>query len=421
MGCPQCGKLGRRKRIRCRKVRSLCYQREAWLEIHYGEYLANCDCCVTFHSHPPGVDLKAKYDHKVRQAVIDGILIDKLNLSTIQQSMQRDFLLKLSTGYIYSTLEYAIRQFDGNDFRQRVLAQFSGTLCIDEIHLGRRVVLLASDPVSDIPVGCALVSRNDGVHMRRFMQNLKNRGLEPKTVISDRSPLYPQAIENAWPTARHQLCIFHTIADINKFIIGAVRQCGRSLKPKFRKKRRVGKPTRRQQARRRKEKERKRKADLLFRKRYLIVSKRSKLVSAEKTVLEQVLAIDPVVKTLRRFADDIHALFSLRRSKKQAWKIWRRMRRTRKYLDNPALKKALKMLSKQKMEKLLVYLDQPTEKRKKVRTNNHVERCNRKIRYLEKVRYKWRRQRTIIRHILLQFQYWLKQSETTTKRQPAEI
>jgi len=316
--------------------------------------------------------------------------------------MQRDFFLKLSTGYIYAALDYAIRQFDGNEFRKQVLAQFSGTLCIDEIYLGRRVVLLASDPVSDIPVACALVSRNDGEHMRRFMQNLKNRGIFPQTVISDRSPLYPQGIENTWPTARHQLCVFHTIADINKFIIGAVRECGRK-----------------QQARRRKEKERKRQADLLFRKRYLIVSKRSKLSTAEKTLLKQALAIAPVVKTLRRFADDIHALFSLRRSKKQAWKIWRRMRRTRSYLDNPALKKALKMLNKQKMEKLLVYLDQPTGKRKKVRTNNHVERCNRKIRYLEKVRYKWRRQKTIVRHILLQFQYWMKQKDIPTKNRSA--
>jgi len=91
------------------------------------------------------------------------------------------------------------------------------------------------------------------------------------------------------------------------------------------------------------------------------------------------------------------------------------MRRSRKYLENPALKKALKMLTKQKMEMLLVYLDQPLQKRKKVRTNNHVERCNRKIRYLEKVRYKWRRQRTIIRHILLQFKYWLKQKDSSTQ------
>jgi hypothetical protein len=32
----------------------------------------------------------------------------------------------------------------------------------------------------------------------------------------------------------------------------------------------------------------------------------------------------------------------------------------------------------------------PARRRVRVRTNNHVERCNRKLRYLEKVRYKWR-------------------------------
>jgi hypothetical protein len=129
MGCPNCGKLGRRKRIRTRKVRSLCYQKIAWLKIDYGEYMAKCGCCKSFHSHPPNVDLKAKYDHQVRQAVIDRILHDKLNLSTVQASMQRDFLLKLSFGYIYSALEHAIRQFDGNEFRQRVLAEFRDFLC----------------------------------------------------------------------------------------------------------------------------------------------------------------------------------------------------------------------------------------------------------------------------------------------------
>ena len=31
-----------------------------------------------------------------------------------------------------------------------------------------------------------------------------------------------------------------------------------------------------------------------------------------------------------------------------------------------------------------------------MRTNNHVERVNRKLRYEEKARYKWRKRRTIV-------------------------
>ena len=36
----------------------------------------------------------------------------------------------------------------------------------------------------------------------------------------------------------------------------------------------------------------------------------------------------------------------------------------------------------------------------RVRTNNHVERTNRMVRFLEKVRYKWRR-RTLVRFVVL--------------------
>lgn len=412
MACPGCGKKGRRRRIRTRKVRSLCYQQILWLEIHYGEYIAKCDCCKSFHSHPPSVDLKAKYDRQVRQAVIDRILQDKLNLSAVQASMQRDFLVKLSSGYIYAALEYAIRQFDGNEFRQQVLQDFSGVLCIDEIHLGRRVLLLASDPIADNPVACALVSRNDAAHMVRFMRNLKNHGFSPHTVVSDRSHLYPPAIESVWPEAQHQLCVFHVIAELNKLVLDAARQVRRELKPKQIKKGR-GRPSRKQQAKARRLKEQRAKADMLFRNRHVLVRKRSKMTTRQKQFLDELTSLSPVLATLRSFTDDVQALFSVRRSKDQAWRIWRRMRRSAKYLGAPSLAKALEVLSKANTEKLLVYLDEPFANRTKTRTNNHVERCNRKLRYLEKVRYKWRRSRTIIRHVLLQFQNWIQTKKIT--------
>lgn len=381
------------------------------MQIQYGEYIAKCDCCRSFHSHPPDVDLKAKYDHKVRQAVLDRILQDKLNLSAVQASMEREFLLKLSTGYIYSTMEHAIRQFDGKAFRQEVLAGFSGVLCIDEIHLGHRVLLLASDPIADNPVACALVSRNDGAHMLRFMKNLANHGFSPRTVISDRSPLYPPAMEAVWPDADHQLCVFHVIAEMNKLVLDAARQVRRELKPKQIKKGR-GRPSRKQQARARKLKEQKAQAEKLFRNRHVLVRRRSKMTSRQLTLLDELTSLSPVLETLRSFTDDLHELFSLRRSEDKAWQIWRKMRRSAKYLAVPSLAKALEVLNKANMERLLVYLDEPLSHRTKTRTNNHVERCNRKLRYLEKVRYKWRRSRTIVRHVLLQFQNWLQTKQT---------
>jgi transposase-like protein len=65
----------------------------------------------------------------------------------------------------------------------------------------------------------------------------------------------------------------------------------------------------------------------------------------------------------------------------------------------PELGKALEGLGKGKLEKTLAFLDQPPAKRQK--TNNHVERMNRKLRFDEKARCKWRRRKSIVRWVLL--------------------
>ena len=65
-----------------------------------------------------------------------------------------------------------------SDHRRKVVENFSGTLCVDELHLGRFTLLLATDPLSDIPVAFALVAANDQDHMRRFLKNLQTWGLD---------------------------------------------------------------------------------------------------------------------------------------------------------------------------------------------------------------------------------------------------
>ena len=72
--CPQCGRRGRRKRVRHRQVRTLAYKKLAYLDVTYGEYQARCGCCTTFHNHPDDVLPKGHYDNRVREAVLDRIL-----------------------------------------------------------------------------------------------------------------------------------------------------------------------------------------------------------------------------------------------------------------------------------------------------------------------------------------------------------
>src|SRR5207247_4880287 len=100
-------------------------------------------------------------------------------------------------------------------YRQWTLEQFSGTFCIDEIHLGRYTLLLATDPLRDFPVAFALVQSNDQPHMERFLKNLQNWGFHPRVVITDGSGLYPKLLATIWPEAEHQLFVFHALKDFN--------------------------------------------------------------------------------------------------------------------------------------------------------------------------------------------------------------
>jgi hypothetical protein len=198
---------------------------------------------------------------------------------------------------------------------------------------------------------------------------------------------------------------------MNDQVLNAVGEVRRTLKPKRIKQGR-GRPSKRDRARVKKLKKQREQADRLFRRRHLIVTKKSNLRREDQSTLDELLSLSPTLGILRLFVNDLHELFAVRRGQTQAWKIWRRIRRNPSYRRNKHLVKALEVLKKNNMIRLFNYLEHPVSIRSKIRTNNHVERCNRVLRYLEKVRYKWRRRRTIVRHILLQFENWMKRKET---------
>src|SRR5271156_4030880 len=145
--CPHCGQPGRRKRPLHRRIRSLAYRQVAYLDIYFAEYQARCSCCKFFRSWPLESPSKSDYDDLVRIAVLDRLLEDGLNVQRTIVAMNRDFLLSLSEGFIYDCLRWAGAQLDMSAHRQMVIEKFSGTLCIDELHLGRFTLLLCTDPI----------------------------------------------------------------------------------------------------------------------------------------------------------------------------------------------------------------------------------------------------------------------------------
>ena len=207
------------------------------MEVTYAEYQSRCGCCKYFRTWPLDVPQKADYDATVRQAVLDRLLRDRLNVEQTKAAMQRDFLVNLSDGFVYDCLRWQLTRIDLAQHRQQVLQRFSGTLCVDELHLGGYTLLLATDPLADLPVGFALVGANDLDHMGRFLRNLACWGLRPKVVVSDGSNLYPELLAAIWPDAMHQLCVFHLLRDVLDKVLEAVRRLRRA---KARRGRRAG-------------------------------------------------------------------------------------------------------------------------------------------------------------------------------------
>src|SRR5438270_836328 len=330
--CPTCGRRGRRKRILRRRLRTLAYHRVAWLEVTYAEYRARCGCCKYFRTWPVDVPPKADYDATVRQAVLDRLLRDRLNVEQTKTAMRRDFLVTLSDGFIYDCLRWQLARLDLAAHRRLVLERFSGILCVDELHLGRYTLLLATDPVADLPVGFALVGANDQEHMGRFLRNLARGGLRPEVVVSDGSSLYPELLAEIWPEARHQLCVFHLLRDVLDKVLAGVRRLRRAQARRGRagRKRRRGRPGKRQRARRRGPTVRE-KAAFVWKHRFLIVKRTGKLTEDERADLEQLFAYAPELRPLRSFSQAIYRLLDESKTLRVARWRWTWLRYDPKY------------------------------------------------------------------------------------------
>jgi hypothetical protein len=412
--CPHCGKRGRRKQTHTRRVRDIAYREIRILEITVGEYRARCRCCKTFRSQVPGIEPRAEYTNQVREAVLDRLLDDRMSMERLREALHRDFHLDLSDGFLYDCLDWKVRQLDMPGYRQWTLERFSGTLCIDEIHLGHRTLLLATDPVSDLPVAFALVRANDRNHMRRFLQNLKNWGFLPRLVVTDGSNLYPTLLAELWPQARHQLCVFHVLKDINDCVFDALRRLRRRLAQQGkRRKKRGGRLSKAQKrARARQQTTKKDQAYFIWKRRHLIVTRPQDLSGHDRRCLTQMFNALPALYTVRQFVLAVYRLFDPQQSPHQARCRRAGLVQRAVFQADPDLARALALLSADKFEKMIAYLHSPAAQR--VRTNNHVERVNRRLRYLEKVRYKWRRRRTIVRFVLLTLDRWRQQQTQAT-------
>jgi hypothetical protein len=365
--------------------------------VTYAEYQARCGCRKFFRTWPLDVPPKADYDATVRQAVLDRLLRDRLNVEQTKEAMRRDFFVSLSDGFVYDCLHWQLARLDLPGHRRMVLERFSGTLCVDELHLGRHTLVLATDPLADLPVGFALVGANDQEHMRRFLRNLAAWGVQPRVVVSDGSNLYPGLLAEVWPGAVHQLCVFHVLRDVLDKVLAAVR---RLRQAKARRGRAGRKPKRGRAGRKVKRgPTAKEKAAFIGRHRFLIVKRAERLTDQDRQDLEQMFAYAPELGHLRRFCQGIYQLLDDSTTLRVARRRYTLLRQDPAYAGVRELVEALDLLAGPKLSKVMAFVGVP--RRRRVRTNNHVERLNRRLRFAEKVRYRWRRRKWVVRWVVL--------------------
>jgi hypothetical protein len=68
---------------------------------------------------------KAKYDNRVRDLVLDRLLKDGMSIERALESIRREFLLDLSTGFVYDVLRDWAAEFDMAAHRRTVLERFT--------------------------------------------------------------------------------------------------------------------------------------------------------------------------------------------------------------------------------------------------------------------------------------------------------
>jgi hypothetical protein len=327
--------------------------------------------------------------------VANALIRDRMPYLSVIRRMQEDYRLTLSLGYIHACFLWAHEQINMEAHGHFVRANFSGVLCIDEVHDSGRTLLFATDPLGDFTVAFTLVENNDQDHMDTFLQALKDRGIDAQVIITDGSPLYKDALQRYWADIEHQLCIFHVIKDVNKLILDGVRAIKNRIKRqgnKGRKKRR-GRPSKtvHQQRQRRDGMSKKEQATFIWEHQYLIVRKPDDLSEQDKEDLALLVQIAPELQLFRQFNQQFYRLFEKGITKQCA-----RYRRTRMvnnplYQGNDFLARALKKIGKDKFDKMIVFRGWENGQR----TNNHVERHNRVFRMMQKTRYKRRKTHTI--------------------------
>ena len=266
------------------------------------------------------------------------------------------------------------------------MRDFSGYIAVDELYDGSFCCLSLVDAKSQRRILFEVLEKSPEKHdvallLSRFKTELVLRDLTLLGIVTDGSPLYPEAIAELFPGVTHQVCRFHVVKEINKAVLHSVAAVRRRLRARIptRPRGRPTKASRRVCARiERLEAQHKD----LFDHRYLFV--RRNLKPAERNTLERISRLFPELLQLRGVVEEMYRLYDGRCKTLTAVKKLEALRKRLKRMGK--LSKCLGRLASANTAKSLAYLDA----RGFPGTSNAVERGNRRHRKMQKSVYRVR-------------------------------
>ncbi|HEY3034988.1 MAG TPA: helix-turn-helix domain-containing protein [Streptosporangiaceae bacterium] len=196
-----------------------------------------CRACRHYcRAQPPFLRRAASYTERVVRKAVQAVYEDGRAMRRVARRLARDLWVRPSEKMVRLWCQAHAAGLDcAGDYQPWVGESFSGVLGGDEVYQGQLALLLAVDPAGpagDRLVGYQLVHGSvDQASVAAFLGDLKTAGIVPDQVITDGAAPYPRVLAAVWPTAAHQLCLFHETRRVTA-AVDAVTQAVRKTLPK---------------------------------------------------------------------------------------------------------------------------------------------------------------------------------------------
>ena len=235
VNCPRCGGDAQRVWDITRVAVDIDLDQPIVLAVEVSVHVC-ATCSRMFRAQPPFLRPRAIYTRRVVQKAVEAVFCDGMAARCVPDRLARDFWVKPSEKMVRLWCRAYAAEIDfAVDYQPWVVANFSGILCVDEVYQGDLALLLAVDPAApdgDRLVGYTLLPKTREVNqsmVTAFVERLRAAGVDPDEVITDDSRLYPSVLAKVWPTAMHQLCLFHATRRVVRAVSDVVKQVRRAL------------------------------------------------------------------------------------------------------------------------------------------------------------------------------------------------